>query len=72
MPAPSPPSCCSFGNRGFLSRRDVQAFVHDAVHARSVRVLEIPGGTHFLHLERPEAGRAALLDALDEALRPDD
>lgn len=48
---------------------DVQAFAHDAVHARSVRAVEIPGGTHLLHLERASAGRAQLLELLGEALR---
>ena len=58
------------GSADFWSRpEDVQAFAHDAVHARSVHVLEIPGGTHFLHLERAGAGRARLLDALTDALR---
>ncbi len=60
------------GTADFWSRpEDLQAFAHDAVHARRVRVLEIPGGSHFLHLERAEAGRAALLDALSETLRPE-
>ncbi len=58
------------GSADFWSRpEDVQAFARDAVRARSVRVLDIPGGTHFLHLERPEAGRAQLLDAIDALLR---
>lgn len=59
------------GSQDFWSRpEDFQAFGHDAAHARSVRVLEIPGGSHFLHLERAEAGRAAFLEAVREALRP--
>ena len=58
------------GSVDFWSRpEDVQAFAHDAAAARSVRVLEIPGGTHFLHLERPEAGRAQLLEAIEVLLR---
>ena len=58
------------GSADFWSRpEDVQAFAHDAVHARSVQVVEIPGGSHFLHLERADAGRARLLDLLTEALR---
>jgi pimeloyl-ACP methyl ester carboxylesterase len=57
------------GSADFWSRpEDVQAFVHDAARARSVRVLEIPGATHFLHLERAEAGRATFLDAVTGAL----
>ena len=56
--------------RRFWSRpEDVQAFAHDAVHARRVRAVEIPGATHFLHLERAGAGRAQLLELLGEALR---
>jgi pimeloyl-ACP methyl ester carboxylesterase len=58
------------GSADFWSRpEDVQAFAHDAVHARSVRVVEVPGGTHFLHLERASAGRAQLLELLGEALK---
>ena len=58
------------GSADFWSRpEDVQAFGHDAVHARSVQIVEIPGGSHFLHLERADAGRARLLDLLTEALR---
>jgi pimeloyl-ACP methyl ester carboxylesterase len=57
------------GANDFWSRpEDVQAFAHDATRARSVRVLEIPGASHFLHLERAEAGRASFLDAVAEAL----
>jgi pimeloyl-ACP methyl ester carboxylesterase len=59
------------GGADFWSRpEDAQAFAHDAVHARSVEVLELPGATHFLHLERPEHGRAALLHALERFLQP--
>jgi pimeloyl-ACP methyl ester carboxylesterase len=58
------------GTADFWSRpEDLQAFAHDAVHARSVTVVAIPGGSHFLHLERASAGRAQLLEVLTEALR---
>jgi pimeloyl-ACP methyl ester carboxylesterase len=58
------------GSADFWSRpEDVQAFAHDAVHARSVRVVEIPGASHFVHLERPDAGRTQLLETLGTALR---
>jgi len=58
------------GANDFWSRpEDVQAFVHDATRARTVRVVEIPGASHFVHLERAEAGRARLLDAVVEALQ---
>lgn len=58
------------GSDDFWSRpEDVQAFAHDAVRARSMQSVEIPGGSHFLHLERADAGRARLLDLLTEALK---
>ena len=58
------------GSADFWSRpEDVQAFAHDAVRARSLRIVEIPEGSHFLHLERADAGRTRLLDAVSEALR---
>jgi pimeloyl-ACP methyl ester carboxylesterase len=58
------------GGADFWSRpEDVQAFVHDAVRARSVQILAVPGGTQFLHLERPDAGRTALLERVTELLR---
>jgi pimeloyl-ACP methyl ester carboxylesterase len=34
---------------------------HDAVRARSVRIVIIPNATHFVHLDRPERGRNQLL-----------
>jgi pimeloyl-ACP methyl ester carboxylesterase len=46
----------------------LRAFVHDAAHARSVRVLEIPGATHFVHLERPERGRDVLIREIERLL----
>ena len=58
------------GSADFWSRpEDVQSFAHDAVRARSVRIVEIPEGTHFLHLERGEAGRARLLEVVGETVR---
>ena len=58
------------GAADFWSRpEDVQAFAHDAVRAKKVETLEVPGATHFLHLERADAGRARLLDAVSEALK---
>jgi alpha-beta hydrolase superfamily lysophospholipase len=58
------------GGADFWSRpEDVQAFAHDAVRARKVEIVEIPGGSHFLHLERAGFGRARLLEAVSDALR---
>ncbi|TKG70518.1 alpha/beta hydrolase [Prauserella endophytica] len=49
----------------FLSRpEDLAALVRDLRNARSVEVLELPQGTHFVHLERPERGRAAFVAAV--------
>lgn len=48
--------------RDFWSRQeDVTEFAHDAVRARSLRVLNIPDATHFVHLDRPQRGRDRLL-----------
>jgi pimeloyl-ACP methyl ester carboxylesterase len=59
------------GGRDFWSRpEDVQAFQHDAVHAASVEVLAPLEALHFLHLDRPEHGREALLSALQRFLAP--
>lgn len=49
----------------FWSRpQDGEAFKRDAVHARSVRLLEIPQATHFMHLDRPQHGRDRLIEAV--------
>lgn len=40
---------------------DGEAFRHDAVHARSVRLLDLPQATHFVHLDRPGHGRTRLI-----------
>ncbi|VIO72393.1 2-succinyl-6-hydroxy-2, 4-cyclohexadiene-1-carboxylate synthase [Bradyrhizobium ivorense] len=46
----------------FWSRpEDVQAFAHDAVRAASLRVVALEDATHYVHLDRPERGRDALL-----------
>jgi len=37
----------------------------DLVHSPAVRMVRIPGATHFLHLERPARGRAQLIDEVD-------
>jgi len=59
------------GGRDFWSRpEDLQAFQHDAVHAASVEILQPAEATHFLHLDRAEHGREALLSALQRFLAP--
>ncbi|GEP53481.1 alpha/beta fold hydrolase [Reyranella soli] len=53
----------------FWSRpEDADAFVRDAGRARSVTLLTLPGATHFVHLERPDKGRARLLDEIAQLL----
>ncbi|WP_051248434.1 alpha/beta fold hydrolase [Inquilinus limosus] len=46
----------------FWSRpEDVDAFAHDAMRSAGVRSVTLPGATHFVHLDRPERGRDALI-----------
>jgi pimeloyl-ACP methyl ester carboxylesterase len=53
------------GTRDFWSRpEDVAALERELTSARSVETCLIEDGTHFLFLDRPERGRAALLTAL--------
>jgi pimeloyl-ACP methyl ester carboxylesterase len=47
----------------FWSRpEDVASLRSHLVHAASVRAVTIPDATHFVHLDRPERGRARFLD----------
>lgn len=56
----------------FWSRpEDVDALQRHLVHAAAVRTLVLPGATHFVHLDRPERGRARFLDALVRFLSGD-
>lgn len=49
--------------RDFWSRpEDAQTFTHDATHAAAVRIVTLPGATHYVHLDRPERGRNRLID----------
>lgn len=53
------------GTRDFWSRpEDVVALQHELTSARSVQLLEIEDGTHFLFLDRPERGRQAFIDGV--------
>jgi pimeloyl-ACP methyl ester carboxylesterase len=50
------------GELDFWSRPDdATEFLHDATHAKSARLLVLPGATHFVHLDRPQHGRDTLL-----------
>jgi pimeloyl-ACP methyl ester carboxylesterase len=54
------------GDKDFWSRaEDMQNLQADLVHAAKVRMVRIPNGTHFLHLERPARGRSQLIDEVD-------
>jgi pimeloyl-ACP methyl ester carboxylesterase len=51
--------------RDFWSRpEDRQAQLEDLVHSARVRVVVIPGATHFVHLDRAERGRSVLLNEI--------
>ncbi|MEV4578237.1 alpha/beta fold hydrolase [Nonomuraea jabiensis] len=49
------------GNDFWSRPEDVTALSSHLVHARSVRTVELPGATHYVHLDRPERGRDRFL-----------
>jgi pimeloyl-ACP methyl ester carboxylesterase len=56
----------------FWSRpEDIAAFAHDAVRSEGVRSVTLPGATHYVHLDRPERGRDALIAEIAAFLGPD-
>jgi pimeloyl-ACP methyl ester carboxylesterase len=59
------PTLILASERDFWSRpEDRQALLKDLTHAARVKVVVIPGATHFVHLDRPERGRKLLLDTV--------
>jgi pimeloyl-ACP methyl ester carboxylesterase len=53
----------------FWSRReDIAALRRELVGARRVEILELPGATHFVFLDRPEHGRSRLVATLSAFL----
>jgi pimeloyl-ACP methyl ester carboxylesterase len=53
------------GALDFWSRpEDLAALQRELVHARRVELATIPGATHFVLLDRPEHGRAQLIEML--------
>jgi pimeloyl-ACP methyl ester carboxylesterase len=63
------PTLILAGERDFWSRpADREALAQQLVHARRVKVVVIPGATHFVHLDRPERGRNQLLDEVSQFL----
>ena len=60
------PTLVVASERDFWSRlEDREHLVADLVHSPKVRVVVIPGATHFVHLDRPERGRTELLDTIE-------
>ena len=57
------PTLVLTSERDFWSRpEDRQVLAAELTHAARVKVVVIPGATHFVHLDRPERGRNLLLD----------
>lgn len=49
----------------FWSRpEDTENFIHDAVHAKSIREVTLANATHYAHLDRPERGRSQFIDEI--------
>jgi pimeloyl-ACP methyl ester carboxylesterase len=59
------PTLIVFSERDFWSRaEDRDRLQAHLVNAGEVKVVTLPGATHYAHLDRPERGRQALIDAL--------
>jgi pimeloyl-ACP methyl ester carboxylesterase len=59
------PALIVFSEKDFWSRaEDRDRLQAHLVNAGEVKVVTLPGATHFAHLDRPERGRQALIDAL--------
>jgi hypothetical protein len=53
------------GERDFWSwTEDVELLQAHLAHAREVATLELPRATHHVHLDRDEAGRRRLVEAV--------
>jgi len=50
--------------RLLIAPEDLAALRRDLVHARRVKIIEIPGATHFVLLDRPEHDRDRLIALL--------
>jgi pimeloyl-ACP methyl ester carboxylesterase len=65
------PTLVVASERDFWSRpEDRELLAKHLVHAARVKVVEIPGATHFVHLDRPEHGRAQLLNDIMDFAAP--
>jgi pimeloyl-ACP methyl ester carboxylesterase len=64
------PTLVVASERDFWSRsEDREHLVADLVHSPKVRVVVIPGATHFVHLDRPDRGRTELLDTIEAFMK---
>jgi pimeloyl-ACP methyl ester carboxylesterase len=65
------PTLVIVSERDFWSRQqDRKALAEELVRAPRVKVVVIPGATHFVHMERPERGRDRLLGEVASFVRP--
>ena len=63
------PTLILASERDFWSRpEDRQALADHLAHAARVKVVVIPGATHFVHLDRPERGRTQLINEVIDFL----
>ncbi|MEO5820924.1 MAG: alpha/beta hydrolase [Vicinamibacteraceae bacterium] len=59
------PALILFSEKDFWSRaEDRDRLQAHLINAGEVKVVTLPGATHYAHLDRPERGRQALIDAL--------
>lgn len=64
------PTLVLVSERDFWSRpEDREHLAADLVHSPAVRVVVIPGATHFVHLDRSERGREAILNETDSFVK---
>lgn len=64
------PTLVVASGRDFWSRPDDREnLAADLVHSPRVQVRVIPGATHFVHLDRPDRGRAELLEMVTAFLK---
>jgi pimeloyl-ACP methyl ester carboxylesterase len=64
------PTLVVASERDFWSRsEDREHLAADLVHSPKVRVVVIPGATHFVHLDRPDRGRTELLDTIEAFMK---
>jgi pimeloyl-ACP methyl ester carboxylesterase len=65
------PALIVFAERDFWSRaEDRDRLKAHLINAGDVQVVTLAGATHYAHLDRPERGRQALIDALKAFLVP--